>query len=149
MSTAASNVTFRATVPHYPALTIYCSVPTPTMAGTPSTIPGCSKLCPAWPWMLPGIQEQPQLLWDKWNILKKLSAHPLRSSALSSCACPRQAVVNKSDPMKSSIPAAAASTQGGISDSERVHCEKTQTGLPFITIPGAVHRCDLFTGVLG
>ncbi|NWT75238.1 ATS10 metalloproteinase, partial [Prunella himalayana] len=36
--------------------------PPPATAGTPSTIPGCSKpQCPAWPW--PGIQGQPQLLW--------------------------------------------------------------------------------------
>uniref|UniRef100_A0A674GFX4 GRAM domain-containing protein n=1 Tax=Taeniopygia guttata TaxID=59729 RepID=A0A674GFX4_TAEGU len=26
------------------------------MAGTPPTVPGCSKPCPAWPWALPGIQ---------------------------------------------------------------------------------------------
>jgi len=30
-------------------------VPTPLpWAGTPSTRPGCSKPCPAWPWTLPG-----------------------------------------------------------------------------------------------
>ncbi|NWV73290.1 KSR2 Kinase, partial [Dasyornis broadbenti] len=28
----------------------------PAMPGTPSTVPGCSKPCPAWPWTLPGIQ---------------------------------------------------------------------------------------------
>uniref|UniRef100_A0A8C3UZJ4 Dynein regulatory complex protein 10 n=1 Tax=Catharus ustulatus TaxID=91951 RepID=A0A8C3UZJ4_CATUS len=32
--------------------------------GTPSTIPDSSKAqCPTWPWTLPGIQGQPQLLW--------------------------------------------------------------------------------------
>ena len=31
--------------------------------GTPSTIPGCSNPNPAWPWALPGLQGQPQLLW--------------------------------------------------------------------------------------
>ncbi|XP_071293362.1 thrombospondin-type laminin G domain and EAR repeat-containing protein isoform X1 [Agelaius tricolor] len=38
-------------------------VPPLPWAGTPSTVPGCSKPCPAWPWALPGIQGQPQLLW--------------------------------------------------------------------------------------
>uniref|UniRef100_A0A803WEB2 NRAS proto-onco, GTPase n=6 Tax=Passeriformes TaxID=9126 RepID=A0A803WEB2_FICAL len=38
------------------------------MAGTPSTVPGCSQpQRPAWPWALPGIQEQPQLLWSSWK----------------------------------------------------------------------------------
>ncbi|NWH97249.1 KSR2 Kinase, partial [Tichodroma muraria] len=31
--------------------------------GTLSTVPGCSKPCPTWPWAIPGIQGQPQLLW--------------------------------------------------------------------------------------
>ncbi|CAN8186542.1 unnamed protein product, partial [Coccothraustes coccothraustes] len=40
---------------------------TPAMAGTPPTVPGCSQpQCPAWPWALPGIQGQPQLLWAPW-----------------------------------------------------------------------------------
>uniref|UniRef100_A0A674HRL8 Kinesin motor domain-containing protein n=1 Tax=Taeniopygia guttata TaxID=59729 RepID=A0A674HRL8_TAEGU len=30
---------------------------------SPPTVPGCSQPCPAWPWALPGIQGQPQLLW--------------------------------------------------------------------------------------
>lgn len=34
----------------------------PSWAGTPSTIAGCSKPCSAWPWTLPGITGQPQLL---------------------------------------------------------------------------------------
>uniref|UniRef100_A0A8C9N7U4 Large ribosomal subunit protein uL11 n=1 Tax=Serinus canaria TaxID=9135 RepID=A0A8C9N7U4_SERCA len=35
------------------------------MAGTPSTVPGGSQpQCPSWPWALPGIQGQPQLLWQ-------------------------------------------------------------------------------------
>uniref|UniRef100_A0A8D2NIE2 Protein Wnt n=1 Tax=Zonotrichia albicollis TaxID=44394 RepID=A0A8D2NIE2_ZONAL len=33
------------------------------MAGTSFAVAGCSKPCPAWPWALPGIQGQPQLLW--------------------------------------------------------------------------------------
>ena len=32
-------------------------------AGTHPTIPGGSKPCPTWPWTLPGIQGQPELLW--------------------------------------------------------------------------------------
>lgn len=36
-------------------------------ARTPSIIPGCSKGCPAWLWTLPGMQEQPGLLWAAWE----------------------------------------------------------------------------------
>uniref|UniRef100_A0A8C0UES3 Uncharacterized protein n=1 Tax=Cyanistes caeruleus TaxID=156563 RepID=A0A8C0UES3_CYACU len=36
------------------------------MAGTPSTIPACSKPHPAWPWALPGSQGQPQILWKNF-----------------------------------------------------------------------------------
>uniref|UniRef100_A0A8C9NF49 Ectonucleotide pyrophosphatase/phosphodiesterase 7 n=1 Tax=Serinus canaria TaxID=9135 RepID=A0A8C9NF49_SERCA len=39
-------------------------VPPLPWEGTPPTVPGCSQpQCPAWPWALPGIQGQPQLLW--------------------------------------------------------------------------------------
>lgn len=79
-----------------------------------------------------------QLPWDKWNILKKLSAHPLRSSALSSRLCLKQAVVHPCDPIKASIPTAAESTQAGTSDLGRVHCEKGQ--IECFAIPGAVHH---------
>lgn len=30
-------------------------VPPPAMAGAPFTSPGCSKLCPTWPWTVPGM----------------------------------------------------------------------------------------------
>ena len=52
-------------------------VPPLPWAGTPSTIPGCSKpQCPTWPWTLPGIQGQPQLL---------CSAHTDSPSAAKCC----------------------------------------------------------------
>lgn len=52
----------------------------------------------------------------------------------------QQALVNKSDPMKSSIPGTADPTQSGTSNSERVHYEKRQIGLPVLTIPGAASQ---------
>uniref|UniRef100_A0A8D2MIR1 BZIP domain-containing protein n=1 Tax=Zonotrichia albicollis TaxID=44394 RepID=A0A8D2MIR1_ZONAL len=39
-------------------------VPPLPWAGTPPTVPRCSKSHPPWPWALPGIQGQPQLLWE-------------------------------------------------------------------------------------
>lgn len=38
-------------------------------AGAPSTVPGSSKPNPVWPWTLPKIQGQPQLLWAACHVI--------------------------------------------------------------------------------